>query len=55
MTSHRNPNALYAYYYGLWSSKKIKKKAPFSGIRPHADTKGPPLYYFEISMMSDKP
>ena len=27
----------------------------FSGIRPPADPKGPPLYYFEITIFSDRP
>ena len=47
-----------------WKSK-IKLRRPgadlgggtffSSGIRPPADPKGPPLYYFEISIFTDGP
>ena len=35
---------------GRWSGRPLS-----SGIRPPADLKGPPLYYFEISIFGDGP
>ena len=39
----------------IWAGGGGDWPLSFPGIRPPADPKGPPLYYFEISIFADGP
>ena len=41
------------FHAELYPVADLEGDAPSSGIRPPADPKGPPLYYFEISIFAD--